>query len=185
MVDQRFREVLYDYANGYLAKGNEGLAVYRDITTPTVVADEFKAMVNRMPELTAYLPDVRRYLLDYPATTLPNSTDFLYWQEAEFGLKPTIRVTHLVIKEAPTETVIASKMLYASHYFWTALELRILVSDPKRGPGFWFVNINRSRTDGLDGLLGRLIRGRVRGGVQKGIMVSLRTAKEKMETPSP
>jgi hypothetical protein len=60
-------------------------------------------------------------LLDSDPTTLPNSTDFLYWQETEFGLKPTIRVSHVVIQERPELIVVASKMLYASHYFWTAL----------------------------------------------------------------
>jgi len=39
----------------------------------------------------------------------------------------------------PGRTVVASKMLYASHYFWTALELRVLLADPARGAGFWFV----------------------------------------------
>ena len=28
---------------------------------------------------------------------------------------------------------------YASHHFWTALEWRVLQSDPAHGSGFWFV----------------------------------------------
>jgi hypothetical protein len=56
-----------------------------------------------------------------------------------------MRISHLVIRENAEETVVASKMLYASHYFWTALELRVLVSDPSRGTGFWFVTVNSRR----------------------------------------
>jgi hypothetical protein len=43
-------------------------------------------MVDRMPELTFYLPEVRRLLLEYPNAPLSDSADFLYWQESQFGL---------------------------------------------------------------------------------------------------
>jgi len=86
----------------------------------------------------------------------------LYWQETEFGLKPTIRISHLTIRENPEDTVVTSKMLYASHYFWTGLELRVLMPDPSRGPGFWFVTVKRSRSDGLSGFTGMFVRRRVR-----------------------
>ncbi len=72
-------------------------------------------------------------------------------------------------------------MLYASHYFWTALELRVLVPDAARGEGFWFVSINRSRSDGLSGFVGRLIRGKVRGEAEKGMQAVLVLTKERME----
>jgi hypothetical protein len=139
-------------------------------------------MIDRMPEFTTYLPEVRRYLLKYPDATLPDSTDFLYWQEVDFGLKPTIRINHLVIQEGPEETVVASKMLYASHYFWTALELRVLVPDSSRGPGFWFVNVNRSRCDGLNGFFGGAIRNHIRNEAQKMLLTSLSATKDKIES---
>ena len=59
-------------------------------------------------------------------------------------------------------------MLYATHYFWTALELRVLVPDPDRGKGFYFVNVTLSRSDGLSGFLGRPIRGRPEAKRKKG-----------------
>jgi hypothetical protein len=74
-------------------------------------------------------------------------------------------------------------MLYASHYFWTALELRILVPDPARGIGFWFVTISRSRSDGLSGFTGRMIRGRVRRQALEGLLAGLRSTKQKVEQP--
>jgi hypothetical protein len=77
---------------------------------------------------------------------------------------------------------IANKMLYASHYFWTALELRVLVPDATRG-GFWFVSVNRSRSDGLTGFVGGLIRGKVRGEAEKGMLAALKITKSKMERP--
>ena len=73
-------------------------------------------------------------------------------------------------------------MLYASHYFWTGLELRALVSDPARGSGFWFVTLSRSRSDGLSGSTGMFLRRRVKTEVQEGTIAGLRTTKQKMET---
>jgi hypothetical protein len=132
-VEDVLRQLAYGYVTGYLENGNSALAVYLDSAKPTVVGTEFESMIDRMPTLTEYQPELRRYLLGFPKATFRDSTDFLYWQVAQFGLKPTMRISHLVIRESAEESVVASKMLYASHYFWTALELRVLVSDPSRG----------------------------------------------------
>jgi hypothetical protein len=177
-IMQRFA---HEYVIGYLEGGDSRLAVYRDSSRPTFVAREFRSMVDAMPSLTTYWPNLRRYLLAYPKVSLPDATSFLYWQEAQFGLKPTIRINHLVIREGPEDTVIASKMLYASHYFWSAIELRALVPDRSRGPGFWFVTINRSRSDGLSGFTGFFVRGRARNEAQNGVLTSLRLTKSLLE----
>jgi hypothetical protein len=124
------QRLAFEYVSKYLEGGNEQLAVYRDNSRPTFVAQEFRTMVDQMPLLTTLMPKMRRDLLEYPRTTIPDATSLLYWQETQFGLKPTIRISHLTIRENPEDTVVASKMIYASHYFWTGLELRALVPDP-------------------------------------------------------
>jgi hypothetical protein len=180
-VERSIRKLALEYVTGYQQGGNSRLAQYRDAERPTFVAQEFAAMVNRMPSLTNYLTDLKRYLLDYPEVTLPNADSFLYWQDAKFGLKPTIRINHLTIADQGTHTAVVSKMLYASHYFWTAIELRLLIPDPARGEGFWFANINQSRSDGLNGFKGSVIRGKVRGEAEKGMEAALKTTKARME----
>ena len=112
---------------------------------------------------------------------LPNAESFLYWQNLKFGLKPTIRISHLTIADQKSHVAVVSKMLYASHYFWTALELRLLVPDPARGEGFWFANVNRSRSDGLAGFGSSVIRGKVRGEAEAAMQASLANIKQKME----
>jgi hypothetical protein len=176
-----FRQLALDYVRRYRAGGNASLAVYRDHERPTYVANEFRSMIDRLPRLATQLPDLKGYLLDYPKAVLPHSTDFVYWQEVQFGLKPTIRISHMVIQERPGSRVVASKMLYSSHYFWTALELRLLLDDPARGRGFWFVTVNRSRSDGLSGFRGRIIGARARGEAQNGMRAALTAVKTKLE----
>jgi len=177
------RQLSLRYVTGYLEGGNDRLAVYRDNSDPTFAAREFRAMVEGMPELADTMPNIRRYLLEYPKVTLPNTTSFLYWQETVFGMKPTIRISHLTILEDPQGAVVASKMLYASHYFWTGLEVRALVPDPARGAGFWFVMVNRARSDGLSGFTGMLVRRRVRRGVRDGALAALKLTRQRLEQP--
>jgi hypothetical protein len=178
-----FRKLIHEYVVGYVEGGNDRLAVYRDSRRPTFVATEFQSMINRMPELGEYLPGLKGYLLEYPRAALPGATSFLYWQDVQFGLKPTIHLNHLVIddRDRPGVTAVVSKMIYASHYFWTALDVRALVSDPSRARGFWLVNVTRSRSDGLAGFTGRLIRGKVQNEAQKGLQSALRLTKARLE----
>jgi hypothetical protein len=180
-AEELARQLALEYVNGYLEGGNARLATYRDSSRPTFVGHEFETMVNHMPSLTEGLPDLRTYLLEFPKVTLPDSESILYWQEAQFGLKPTIRINHLTIVQQPENVVVVSKMLYASHYFWTAIELRVLFADPARGDGFWFANVNRTRSDGLSGFIGTLIRGRVRGEAEKGMLTALKMTRTRME----
>jgi hypothetical protein len=180
-AESMMRQLALDYVKGYLEGGDERLAIYRDGARPTFVAQEFRSMVDRMPTLTTYMPNLRRYLLEYPRVQLAGATSFLYWQEVQFGLKPTIRISHLTVRESSEDAVVASKMLYASHYFWTALELRALIPDPPRGPGFWLFTLSRSRSDGLSGFLGRMVRSRVRNGARDGAMAALTATKARLE----
>ena len=180
-LERLVRVMAVDYVNEYRKGGNSALAVYRDGAHPTFVANEFRELVNGMPELSEFLPDMRQYLLEYPKPAPRPTTSFIYWQEAQFGLKPTIRLNHVAIQETRDGTIVASKQLYSSHYFWTALELRALVPDPQRGTGFWFVNVSRSRSDGLTGFVGRIIRGKVREAARSGIESALTAAKKRLE----
>lgn len=175
------QRLAYEYVTSYLKGGDTELAVYRDGSRPTFVAQEFRQMTDAMPELTTYMPNLRRYLLGFPKVSLPEVSSFFYWQETEFGLKPVIRINHVVIRETAEDAVVISKMLYASHYFWTGIEIRALVPDPARGNGFWFATLNRSRSDGLSGFTGRLIRGRVRSEVEKGILAAMSSTKQLLE----
>lgn len=180
-VERMLRQIAVDYVNAYRTGGNSQLSVYRDGANPTFVSKELVDMIEHMPELTAYLPDMRQYLLDYPKPTSRPTTSFIYWQEAEFGLKPTVRLNHVAIQENADATIVASKQLYSSHYFWTALELRALIPQPSRGNGFWFVNVNRSRSDGLSGFVGRVIRGKVRDKGRDGLEAALVAVKNRLE----
>jgi hypothetical protein len=180
-VNALVRQLALEYVNAYQQGGNTELAVYRDKDQPTYTAQEFAAMVGEMPELRKEEPALRQYLLEYPKAQLPNATSFFYWQKVKFGLKPTIRINHVVITEAPGRVLVAFKQLYASHYFWTALELREAIPDPSRGSGFWFVDVSRGRSGSLTGFKGHAVRGRVRDEALKGLNEGMQATKSSLE----
>jgi hypothetical protein len=152
-----------EYALGYLEGGNEKLGVYRNGDKPMAVAGEFRGLLENSPYVMSYRPELHRYLTDYPRASLPGASDFLYWSMVDFGGKPTFRLNHVVIyplAEGPNETVvIASKQLFFSHYFHTGLELMTLAKDREHpDDGFYFVALNRYRTDLPSGLFGKMAR---------------------------
>ncbi len=152
-----------EYAAGYLEGGNEKLGVYRNGDEPMAVAEEFRGLLENSPYVMSYRPELHRYLLNYPRASLAGATDFLYWSMVDFGGKPTFRLNHVTLYpqgKGPNESVIiASKQLFFSHYFHTGLELMTLVKDSERPEdGFYFVALNRYRTDLPGGVFGKMAR---------------------------
>ena len=80
--------------------------MYRDADDPVFATNEFRSMIERAPALVP-MPDLLRYLLEYPAATLEGSSDVFYWQEAQCGLKPTIRMNRVIVQDCHESIVIA------------------------------------------------------------------------------
>lgn len=148
----------------YIQGGNAELGTYRDKHHPAVVADTFSSLLSRSKALPVYLPELDRYLLDYPQAGSENIQSQFYWEKVNFGLKPTLRIVQAVVYRGPHSTdpayAIAVKQLYASHYFETALDLTICVRDqenPER-PGFYLITLKGSQQAGLTGFKGGIVR---------------------------
>jgi hypothetical protein len=151
------------------------------------VAEDFR-LLPAPSDLPIPVPELVRYLRAYPSATLPRATDVFYWNMAEFGMKPTIRLNHLVIfplsgaaaAEGP-RYIVATSQIYASHYFSATLELRTLVEDPARPGGFYIFYTTKSRVSGLTGFIGMLIRSTVRSRARSGMERYLAVTKRTLE----
>jgi hypothetical protein len=109
------------------------------------------------------LPELRRYLLEYPNASLPGADSYFYWEKVDFGLKPTIRLNHAVIYRGRTQgrdfATVAIKQVYATHYFQTALDISVCVHDgAATDPGFYLFTLKGSQQEGLTGVKGSLVR---------------------------
>jgi hypothetical protein len=156
-------EVLH-LVQAYRGGGNEALGEYRDKQHPLRIADQFQTMIGRASALPDVLPELRRYLLEYPKAKLAGADSFFYWEKVAFGLKPTIRVNHAVIYRGRSQGrdfgVVAIKQLYATHYFHVALDMSVCVDDGATGAphGFYLLTLKGSEQDGLTGVKGSILR---------------------------
>ena len=148
----------------YQKDGNHALGTYFDKDHPLRVPDQFESLLSESGGLTNYLPDLQRYLLEYPRTNLPNSQSFFYWERVKFGLKATLRMNQMVIYHGSHLSLsvdsVAIKQLYSSHYFQTALDVSVCVkaNDEPAKKGFFLITVKESRQEGLTGLRGAILR---------------------------
>lgn len=169
------REMLIDCANAYMRHGNDALVTYNDKKQPVSVSDQSAGILQQSTYLRDYVPEFYAHLLDYPRDDLQGVDDFLYWSNEKFGLKPVISLTHVSIYTpphgSPAYAIIASKQIYATHYFDASLGLTALY---RSGHGFFLMYLNRSRADSLKGgFLGAkrsIVQNRSREGMAKNLL---------------
>jgi hypothetical protein len=182
-----YRRLLFDYVNGYLQKGQLALAVYRDKPEPLRLADELQSILQASPYFMQYLPDMYRYLISFPDARLPESEDFLYWSQEKFGFKPVVSVTHVTICRiacgSAVAYVIASKQIYADHYFIGSLGSTAIIDKDRRRPGTeaYLMYLNRTRVDLLQGLFSGLKRFFIKRRLLDGMDKYLRLVKQRLE----
>jgi hypothetical protein len=191
-VNALARQMIVALLGKYRQGGLRALGEYRDKEHPARVSDEFETMMSRASVLPDVMPELRRYLLDYPNAPLPNADSFFFWEKVDFGLKPTIRVNHAVIARGRTTRgdeygTVAIKQLYATHYFHTALDVSVCVDDGATGParGFYLLTIKGSQQEGLTGLKGSILRKVVVDKTRKSLERALASIKRTVEQSSP
>ena len=150
-------QALLNYMNG----GDTALGVYRDKNDPAAVAESFEALITRLSALPVYLPELNEYLLNYPKAKSDKLQAAFYWEDVNFGLKPTFRIVQRVVYRGATPSgsayAVVEKQIYASHYFEAALDLTVCVRDAQR-PGFYIITVKGSKQAGLTGLKGSMVR---------------------------
>jgi len=164
-------EALLAYQRG----GNAALGTYRDQSAPAEIGKQFVTLVGRFETLPVYLPDLRRFLLEYPNYEPPGVESQFYWEKVTFGLRPTLRLVHAVAYRGSGQEpayAAAAKQLYASHYFHTALDTTTCIEVAGR-PGFFLITVKGSEQAGLTGVKGSMIRkvavGKVRSSLEKAL----------------
>ncbi len=163
-INQMLRETALKRLSDYQREGNRTLGVYDDKPFSVDVAAQFKHLLSYFSMLPERLPNFYTYLLSYPRTRPVNVEDVFYWAKVKFGLKPTLRIVHVVAMRGSAAGdpayVIAEKQLYASHYFRTALDLTYVISDlsEPNQPGLYLIKVMGSEQAGLTGVKGAIVR---------------------------
>jgi hypothetical protein len=186
-ANEAMRRLLLDLVLAYKAQGNSALGHYDDGTESLPIADEFRALLAQPAVVPVPINQLLDYVRDFPRNRPTGAEEFFYWCLVEFGLKPTIRLNHVVIyplagNPSNVAYAIATKQIYASHYFHTTLELRFLLnrSDPAAN-GFYLLSLVRSRNDGMTGFKGSLLRPIINRRSRTGVRRYLEYVKRQME----
>ena len=181
-VNTLARQMALRALQSYIHGGNAELGTYRDKKNPNVVAESFKNLLAEAKALPVYMPDLHRYLLEYPNYQSPLIQSEFHWEKVKFGLKPTLRIVHRIIyKNDSTEPIyaMAEKQLYSSHYFQTALDITVAVAD---SGGFYLITAKGSQQAGLTGFKGNIVRGVALSKSKTSLEHGLDAIKKKLES---
>lgn len=168
-VTSLFKQMLSEYVSDYRTRGEAALIQYNDKRDQIDLAAEQRALSGASGYTNSLLADSN--------AGLQLIEDAIVWSKIKFGLKPVIAVNHITIykrdREVGPQVLIASKQIYASHYFNASQALTAFVTVPGATQGAYLVSENRSRADGLEGPFGKIKRGVVEKKALEGLKAIL------------
>ena len=173
-VTNLFKQMMFEYVKDYRARGDAALIEYNDKRGQVSLAEEQRAL-NAAPSYV-------NGFINNSKAGLQLLEDRLVWSKIKFGLKPVIAINHVLIykrnSDVGPQVLIASKQIYANHYFNASLALTAFVRMPE---GAYLVYENRSRADGLEGPFGKIKRGVVEKKAVEGLRTILEQSKASLE----
>ena len=170
-----FKQMLLEYVRDYRSGGDAALIQYNDKRDEVSLASEHRALTAAPGYINDLLADER--------SGLQLLEDAIVWSKIKFGLKPVVAINHITIYrrngDVGPQVLVASKQIYANHYFDAFLALTAFVSVPDSGA--YLVYENRSRADGLEGPFSKIKRGVVEKKAVEGLKNILAYSKASLE----
>jgi hypothetical protein len=176
-VTHLFKEMLVAYIKDYHARGEAALIEYHDKRDRVSLATEQRELSSESGYANSFLTDTK--------SGLQLVEEALVWSKIKFGLKPVIAVNHILIykrtSDVGPQVLVASKQIYANHYFNAFHALTAFVNVPGATSGSYLVYENRSRADGLEGPFGKIKRGMVEKKALDGLRGIIAQSKASLE----
>ena len=186
-ANQLLRELLFEYVQRYRASGNQALLEYANDDHPMRVADEVKLLVEHSNQILAGIAEFG-HVLSSSAASIATAENFIYWSKEQFGLKPVVSMTHVIVymprRSHVPDFVIASKQIYASRYVASSLALTLGVVEPSddQRSSVYVAYVNRTRVSAFPPLIGGLVRRVVQSETREGLEEQLALTKQRLET---
>jgi hypothetical protein len=178
---QLLKQMLLEYVRDYQARGDIALIAYNDKPKEVRLAEEQRTLTTASSYFNDVLPKFQQSLKGISTSELRLVENAIVWSKIKFGLKPVIAINHIMVykREQGTgpQVLIASKQIYANHYFNSSLALTAFVNIPGANPGSYLFYENRSRADGLEGVFGKMKRGIVEDKAIDGLQAILESSK--------
>ena len=175
-VTNLFKQILLDYVRDYKARGEAALIEYSDKRNKISLAAEHRALAGAPSYINDALADRK---------SLELIEDAIVWSKIKFGLKPVLAINHITIYrrkgDVGPQVLVASKQIYANHYFNASNALTAFVNVPGANEGAYLVYENRSLADGLEGPFARIKREVVEKKAVEGLRTILERSKLSLE----
>ena len=153
-VTNLFKQILLDYVRDYRARGEAALIEYNDKRNEISLASEHRVLAGASSYINDAIADRK--------SGLQLIEDAIVWSKIKFGLKPVLTINHITIYrrkgDVGPQVLIASKQIYANHYFNAFHSLTAFVNVAGASGGAYLVYENRSLADGLEGPFSRIKR---------------------------
>ena len=181
------RDILSGYVSDYVNRGNAVLISYADKKDVVRLQEEFLSLLAEFPFLAEYAQPLAQELAGFPQFDSPEVQDFLYWSKEAYGPRPVMSITHTMLYPVPSQSsrwcFIASKQIYASHYFEGSLGTAVVAEGTidSAQPYVWAIYLNRSRVDALRGWFISLKRYILVSRVRDGMAQNLKLLKTRLE----
>ena len=166
-IDSLMREWLLGLVTDYRARGDAALPVYDDTRPAEQSAAGFRQLLGQDAPMFRDAPAFASYLAESPAHPIAGATSTIFWAvDRPPGLKPILGVSQRSTfrgADPGAPMFIATKQLYASHYFDAWLDVESLVAGPSPEFGTFVALVRRVRFDhlpsrGLFDVRGRVVR---------------------------
>jgi hypothetical protein len=181
------RQRLLEYVTDYRSRGDEAMVVYDDRGN-TRASEAFNGLLAQSPYIFQYVPTLQRYLASYPKEKLAGVTDVMFWSiDSMPSLRPILNVNHLSIYSPPElegTTLLASKQIFANHYFEALFDLTTVIDRPGTAPGIYLLVIRRFRFDRMPSIGMINLKGKVAGKLKDQMNADLENEKVTSERVS-
>jgi hypothetical protein len=175
------RELLADYVAAYQKGGDAAAGALHNPQAPAESSNQFRDMLRRSTKAWDLAYPFVSYLETYPASPLEKTESKFYWTRDKVGLKPALTLHHVVIEEFPDgRLLVADKQFYASRQIDAALviALGIPTADTRR---YDLLVSVKARADGVRGVAGRVLRGRIESEMTEGLKNYLTWIRDSMK----
>jgi hypothetical protein len=170
MVQQAFRQVIFERITRYLEGGFAALPPYVDKDDPIKTSDVLARLLEHSPYFIVRAPHLATFVRQFPRATIDGGNGFLYWALDRVEDRPVVSATHVAIVRNPPASglplvAVAGTQVFATHYYQGSLGLTYLVGTTPR----YLLYVNRTELDVLGGFFGSIKRAILEGRLRRDV----------------
>lgn len=161
-----FRAMVLEYTSEYAMKGVTSLGTHANRKEPLDIARAQNELLKELPLVDTFGFGLRKYMQEFPAGRPSGIQSEMHWSAVDFGLNPTVTLTHAVtftMGIAGNDShFVLTRQFYSTRYLDASISLTALLRIPNgNSVDSYVVFSDRSRSDALGGILGGVGRAAV------------------------